>query len=256
MIEMLSRRAKYRAYSSHYQRLNTYPDWEAAETDPARHACTKPWLPDRRDARILDFGCGWGHQLLSLWSARYENIEGVELTPEQAAIANECAQGRVPIACQDGCEYLAGKNGVYDLIILNDVLEHIPAPEVTGLLLQIKAALVASGRLAIRVPNMSNLIASFSHSMDCTHVVGYTEFSLAQVLDRAGFENHCFITDAPLARWKQWRPWAPWRHLGLRCRLNRRLHGFVYWASGKPTKPSIFSHNIEVYSHKPSEKEN
>lgn len=253
---MASRDADYRAYSSHYQRLNTYPDWDAAESDPGRHACTKPWLPERRDARILDFGCGWGHQLLSLWSAGYENIEGVDLTPEQVAIANRCAQGRVSITRQDGYEYLEGKSGVYDLIILNDVLEHIPASEVTGLLVQIKRALAAGGRVAIRVPNMSSLIASFSHFMDCTHVAGYTEVSLAQVLDRAGFEDHRFISDVPLTRWKNWRPWAPWRHLGLRCRLNRGLHAFVYWASGKPTKPSIFSYNIEVYSHKPADKVN
>ncbi len=33
MIEDAVRMAKYRAGLSHYQRLNTYPDWEVAETD-------------------------------------------------------------------------------------------------------------------------------------------------------------------------------------------------------------------------------
>ena len=67
-------------YESHYARLNgTKPDWDLAEQKPEKYACRKPWLPERKDARILDFGCGWGHQLLALWCAGYTNIEGVEL---------------------------------------------------------------------------------------------------------------------------------------------------------------------------------
>ena len=47
----------------------------------------------------------------------------------QAQICLEQVKGRVPVTCMDGREYLADKNCAYDLIILNDVLEHVPASE-------------------------------------------------------------------------------------------------------------------------------
>ena len=39
---------------------------------------------------------------------------------------------------------------------------------------------------------MANLFASYSHHIDITHVTGYTEYSLMQVLDQAGFHEHRF----------------------------------------------------------------
>ena len=95
----------FNAYERHYARMNNFePDWELAERNPKQHACVQACIPKNKDARILDFGCGWEHQLLGLWCAGYTNIEGVELVTEQAAVANRCARGKLSIACMDGRE--------------------------------------------------------------------------------------------------------------------------------------------------------
>lgn len=241
----------FEQYDSHYSRVaNTEPNWQAAERDPRKHACTKPWLPHDCNARILDFGCGWGNQLCVLWAAGYRNIEGVELVESQAGIAKRCAGERVAITCMDGREFLAEKSNAYDLIILNDVFEHIPTDGAVDLLACLKAALVPGGRLVLRVPNMANLFASYSRYLDLTHVTGYTEYSLMQILDQAGFCNHELVLPDWRPDWAHWRPWKPWRGLKLRRRLDYCLHSFLYWLRGY-TKPRCFEHNVEVYTHKP-----
>ncbi len=238
-------------YDLHYARVgNKPPDWEAADMSPEDYACKRPWLPKSVTARILDFGCGWGHQLLALWCAGYKNIEGVELVSRQARTANECAQGRFPILCMDGREYLIGKEAAYDLIILNDVFEHIPPSDALELLLTLKAALRRGGTLVIRVPNMANIFASYSYHLDITHVAGYTEYSLMQILDQAGFVAHRLVLPDLGLDLRRWRPWIPWRGLNLRTGMDYLLHKGLYWLRGY-TKPCIYGTNIEMYSKKP-----
>jgi len=241
----------FNSYERHYARMsNKLPDWDAAENNPKEYACTKPWIPYRIDAQILDFGCGWGQQLLSLWCAGYRNIEGVELVKEQAEKAIMCAKGKVSIACMDGREYLSDKSNAYDLIILNDVFEHIPTTESMGLLALLNTALRPGGTLVIRVPNMANIFAAYSRYLDITHVAGYTEYSLMQILGQAGFVDHRLVLPVWKIEWRHWCPWIPWRGMNARGRLDYLLHKFLYWLRGH-TKPTCFGHNVEIYSHKP-----
>ncbi|MEN6449994.1 MAG: class I SAM-dependent methyltransferase [Thermoguttaceae bacterium] len=243
----------FNVYELHYRRMgNVRPDWLAAERFPERYACRKPWLDLPKTARILDFGCGWGQQLLGLWCAGYRNIEGVELVPEQARLANESSQGRISVHCMDGRQFLAGRPEAYDLVILNDVLEHIAVSDAVALLVQIRDSLVPGGRIVIRVPNMASLLASYSRYLDITHVAGYTEFSLMQALDQAGFQNHFLLDDRPRFEWKAWRPLAPWRGFQLRARLNVLLHKVVYALRSQTPSPQSFGCNLEMYSHKPT----
>ncbi|MGB6067596.1 MAG: class I SAM-dependent methyltransferase [Desulfomonilaceae bacterium] len=240
-------------YDIHYSRmLNTIPDWEFADRNQDSFRCRKPWLPANSDARILDFGCGWGHQLLSLWCAGYRNVEGVELVPEQAIVANGAARGRIKVVCIDGRDYVAESKGQYDLIILNDVLEHIPVSDASDLLRQIWTALVPAGTIVVRVPNAGSICAAYSRYLDVTHVTGFTEYSLMQLLDQTGFENHKIVPDDIGIKWHTWRPWKPWRGLAIRPKLNHCLHRIVYWLRGQAPVPTVFGMNLEIYSHKPA----
>lgn len=241
----------YKHYEKHYQRmLNEKPDWEYAEKHPESFRSDKSWLPGDKTARILDFGCGWGHQLLSLWCAGYRNLEGVELVPAQAEIANEMARGRVKITCMDGRKYLDDKHNTYNMIILNDVLEHISYEDAIPLLKQLHCALVDEGTLVIRVPNASSILSTNSLYLDITHKTLYTEYSLMQLLDHTGFIKHSFVNEnirfiTILSK--------RWRHqcaLLIRHTLNYCLHRFLYWLRGQKPIPMLFGMNIEVYSKK------
>lgn len=241
----------FSCYEKHYSRmLNVIPDWDAAEHEPSKFACQKDWLPKDREARILDFGCGWGHQLLSLWVAGFRNLEGVELVPEQASIANQACNGRIKISCMDGRNYLSNNKNYYDFIIINDVLEHIPVKDSRSLLESVHGSLVSEGTVVIRVPNASSICSNYSLYLDITHVTSFTEFSLMQLLDQAGFDNHRFISDSIKANWKMWRPWKPWRGLAVRPKLNHYLHQLIYSLRCQEPKPTLFGYNLECYSTK------
>ena len=241
----------YKYYERHYQRmLNEKPDWEYAEIHPESFRSDKPWLPGDKTARILDFGCGWGHQLLSLWCTGYCNLEGVELVPAQAEIANEMAKGRVKIICMDGREYLDNRHNVYDLIILNDVLEHISYEDAIPLLKQLHSALVDGGTLVIRVINASSILSTYSLYLDVTHKTLYTEYSLMQLLDQTGFTRHSIVSSnihIISCFGKRWRHQCT---ILIRHILDYCLHRVLYWLRGQLPIPTVFGMNIEMYSQK------
>jgi 2-polyprenyl-3-methyl-5-hydroxy-6-metoxy-1,4-benzoquinol methylase len=199
----------FASYERHYGGMgNLAPDWRRAEREPMRVASRKPWLPASRDVRVLDFGCGWGHQLLALWAAGYRRLEGVELVPEQARIARQSAGGRCEVFCADGRDFLAARPATYDLVVMNDVIEHIAPAETVPVLRVIHAALRPRGRLVVRTPNMASLLASYSRYIDATHATGFTEISLTQVLEQAGFAGVSYVSDFELNP-RLWRPWRP-----------------------------------------------
>jgi 2-polyprenyl-3-methyl-5-hydroxy-6-metoxy-1,4-benzoquinol methylase len=244
--------AGFENYDAYYGRLgNRPPDWAQALLRPSKYACTKPWLPLDKRARILDFGCAWGNQLLALWCAGFENLEGVELVPEQGKVARDRACGRIPIHSMDGRAYLRNRSETYDLIVVNDVLEHIPVPEARPFVAQLFRALKPNGCLVLRTPNMSSLLAAHSRYLDATHRAGYTEAALVQLLDQAGFAGHRFVPDSLGWRLSAWRPWAPWRGVAWRGVANLMLHKAVYALRGQTPVPTRFGYNLEAYSYKP-----
>lgn len=246
----------FRGYDAHYRRVgNNMPKWEVALANPAAYACKQPWLPASKQAKILDFGCGWGKQLLSLWCAGFHNLEGVELVSEQAQVAAEGVAGRFPVFCMDGRDFVKNRPSTYDLIILNDVIEHIPISESIPLLRCIREALVPGGRIVVRTPNMATLLNGYSRYMDITHLTGFTEISILQVLEQAGFVEHQFVREyygwPPRTR----RPWVALKRLNFKGLANNWLHRTLYAMRGQDPPATIFTMNLIVYAHRP-EKEN
>jgi len=241
----------FRSYARHYARLgNQPPNWDDAEANPAKYTCRKPWLPLNTDAAILDFGCGWGHQLLALWCAGYRNVTGVELDREQAEVARDLAGGRVRVLCVDGITFLGERRNQYDLITLNDVIEHFPPDRTVPVLECVCGALRPGGRVVVRTPNMSSLLAAFSRYLDATHLAGFTEFSLAQCLDLAGFENPHLLPDPSGWQPRAWRPWTPLRGLAIRGLLNAVAHRLLYAARSQWPRPTRYDYNLEAYADK------
>jgi cyclopropane fatty-acyl-phospholipid synthase-like methyltransferase len=242
---------RYLNYSAHYARTGRHePDWQAAGENALPAGRRPEWLPLDKNARILDVGCGWGSLLLSLWRAGYRRLEGVDASPEQAAAGKRLVKGRVQLHCRDGREFLSEHRSEFDLIILFSVIEHIPADEVVGFLNEARQALVPGGRLVLFAPNMANLTSMWIQFSDITHTTGFTEFSVQQVLDQAGFENHQLVRQNARDL-SQWSILRPWRGLGLGQLANDVLHRVVYRITGQFPQPSCFAANLEIYSHRP-----
>ncbi len=98
------------------------------------------------DARILEIGCGTGHNLPML--ARFGEVEAIEIDPAARTIAGERlgrAIGDAPLPELPGIERSA-----YDLIAVLDVVEHIE--DDVAALRAMRDCLKPGGKILIAVP--------------------------------------------------------------------------------------------------------
>jgi 2-polyprenyl-3-methyl-5-hydroxy-6-metoxy-1,4-benzoquinol methylase len=165
-------------------------------------------LPKDKTVRILDIGCGDGKFLFFLQQKGYQKIEGLELSAPQA---NEARKNvNCPIHVVDDTEsFLFGKTNTYQIITMNDVLEHIPKKETVRFLKAVLEAIRPGGIAVINVPQVSGFTGLYCRYNDFTHQTLFTEMSLKQVLFSAGFTNVKFIPE----KWPL--KWTP-RHLAYR----------------------------------------
>jgi len=160
-----------------------------------------PYLPGKKDARILDVGCGAGHFLYFLRTRDYTAMTGIDLSPE---LIDHCRRTIwANVIHGDAVEYLERHPSSFELVCANDIVEHIPKGDVVGFLSACRRGLAAGGRLLVKVPNMSNPFASDLRYRDFTHEAGYTESSLRQILCLAGFETVRVVGSVhPAKGWK------------------------------------------------------
>jgi 2-polyprenyl-3-methyl-5-hydroxy-6-metoxy-1,4-benzoquinol methylase len=166
-------------------------------------------LPADRGAAILDVGCGFGGLLMHLRDRGYTDVRGVDVSPEQVAMAHRLGLTSVTLA--PAAEYLADRREELDLVCAIDVLEHLERQELLQLLDAIHAALRPSGRLVLQVPNADGPFASRMRYFDLTHERAFTGKSIAQALRAAGFTRvsihpvHPAVHGVPSAvRWALW----------------------------------------------------
>lgn len=239
-------------YSTHYQRMGNSTNADSwAQIDARDHY--RPWmhaLPTT--ARILDCGCGYGFVLQNLAWLGFTNLHGIELVPELLAAARQNLPESVIVAQADAFNWLPMHQNEFDVIIINDVLEHIPRTQTIDFLRLIHDALRPGGIIHIRVPNMGTLLASYSMYLDSTHVTGFTDFSLMQALDLAGFSRHQVgSTRLPIHLWPI-RPLKILKRLASNSvyLLNSLTHRIFYFIRQQHPVPAYFGMNLEVWSRK------
>jgi SAM-dependent methyltransferase len=187
----------------------------------------KPWLDGETQGLALDVGCGFGFAMLALQKLGF-TAEGVELSPQQAARAQ--ARGLNVTVADDPTSWLRSRPRRYSVVLLLDVLEHIPKEQQLATLEAIRECLVPGGRLIIQVPNASSILAPRWFMNDWTHVWSFTEHSLIFALLNAQFERITISNEKGLGRRPSLRLWrsAAWR--GWRRYVVRWLWLQVYLA--------------------------
>ncbi len=140
------------------------------------------YLPHDCKTRILEIGSHKGFILKWLENSGFQNIEGIDLSPEDVKFSIQYVKTNKKIFCVDGFDYLPSKKNEYDLIISKAVLEHIPKNKLNKFLKLIHKSLKKGGRIIICVPNMDWIMAQHERYMDITHEVGFTKESLAELL--------------------------------------------------------------------------
>jgi 2-polyprenyl-3-methyl-5-hydroxy-6-metoxy-1,4-benzoquinol methylase len=176
-------------------------------------------LPDPTDAPVLDIGCGMGFAIRALMQHGFTNTHGIETDLSQVAACR--SKGLNVELAHHTPTAVRQRTNKYALILLLDVLEHIPRREHLDLLKAAHDALLPSGRIILSVPNASSLVHARWFYNDYTHRHPFTDTSLRFLLLNAGFQQIDITSSDPANSLRNaLRPVALAR--ALFCRRERR----------------------------------
>lgn len=182
--------------------LAVYLDQQQKVYSRIKNMFIKQLIGDPKGIRFLDFGCGAG--ILTLWAAASgaDTVIGVDAEERVLGTAQYHARIRGLDAC---CNFIQSENlkknnfpSLFDVIVLKDVLEHIPDDR--GVLADAARCLAPDGALVLSTQNafsLNYLLEGGYHRIvlnnkgwfgwDETHLRFYTPFGLKKKLFQAGF---------------------------------------------------------------------
>lgn len=192
-----------------------------------------------RGARVLDMGCGTGSLSRILADVCHAEVVGIE--PDSIRAERAMARG-LEVHAGYLSKELISEIGSFDVVLLADVLEHLPNPH--AMLLLCRQALKAGGAVVISVPNVAHwsvrvdlLRGKFQYQpfgiMDATHLRWFTMDTVKSMMISSGFKITAYRATAGLSLEevilrRPWR-WLPMnqRKLFLRraCRRWPTLFG-------------------------------
>jgi len=141
----------------------------------------------RTDKRVLDIGCAAGSLLYVLQQQGFKNLAGVE--PSEKNVKFIQKNYGIPAyigALGDNLESVINHQH-FDLLILNNVLEHIlPLKDSLQSCLDL---LTEDGKLYIEVPDLEQFIdrPDLYQQFSCEHVNYFTRYSLENLMKSMGF---------------------------------------------------------------------
>jgi 2-polyprenyl-3-methyl-5-hydroxy-6-metoxy-1,4-benzoquinol methylase len=196
-----------------------------------------PLLPPDKNAGILEIGCGAGQLLYYIRSKGYRSLVGVDLGEEQVGYLTRMGiEGHV-ISSISG--FLEKRHGSYDLIIMNQVMEHLRKDTMLRDLRSIHAALRPGGALVFMTPNMACLSGTFQRYIDLTHEIGFTERSAFQALSVAGFKDIAIRGER--VRFSLNPKRAAWCLSGI---IWRAVLGLIYTIERGSDRPRVLHRNL------------
>jgi len=162
------------------------------KADPhSSHAIVLDWLGDGRGRRVLDVGAADGLLARHL-TARGWKVTGIEADPATAGAGAAHCERMLVADLNRGVPAL---DGLFDVIVCGDVLEHLAEP--VGVLRTLVACLAPGGEVIVSVPNVAHLWVRLSllagrfeyedrGILDRTHLRFFTDRSLRRLLAAAG----------------------------------------------------------------------
>lgn len=198
-----------------------------------------PLIPENKELKILEIGCGYGNLLFLLQRIGYSQTEGIDVSEEQVEIAKK--NGIKNIIQGDMKEFLRGKMDSYDVIIGLDIIEHFTKDELVEVIGIIKNALRNKGTIIFRTPNADAPFSSTFSMGDFTHELILNYSSAEQLFFTLGFHKTSIKPS-----FIQVEGWFTeiirkivWWNMVLICKL-------CLFASGKSTGRIIFTPNLLI----------
>lgn len=144
-------------------------------------------LPQDRQARILVVSCGPGYFVKLLRDEGYRDVEGIDSDPAKIAYAERKG---LPCRVAEAFVVLESTAGDYDVIVCEQELNHLTKDETFEFLALCRGALKPGGRLFVYGLNGANPITGAEAlAQNIDHFYTFTEYSLGQFLEHAGFEK-------------------------------------------------------------------
>lgn len=147
----------------------------------------KKFFPQDKNAKLLDIGPGLGELLITEKEWGYVNAAAIDISPSTTRYCNE--RGLECECVEDTATWLYAHPDTYDVITLLDVFEHVPQDETIDFLKACKAALKQKGILILQVPNIQSAESFLHRYNDITHVFGYSQHTLEQLISVVQFNT-------------------------------------------------------------------
>uniref|UniRef100_UPI004056F560 class I SAM-dependent methyltransferase n=1 Tax=Candidatus Electronema sp. TaxID=2698783 RepID=UPI004056F560 len=143
----------------------------------------------QKDIKILDFGCGVGQFLFYLKKEGFQNITGIDISRSQIAIALRMQPDVNFLYFSDTVKFLQENKNTYDVIVINDVIEHFDKKEIIPFLKDVFQSLKSGGIVVIKTINSAYPLSNAARYLDFTHTVSFHEKALTQLLRHVGFSD-------------------------------------------------------------------
>jgi SAM-dependent methyltransferase len=115
--------------------------------------------PALKNKRVLDVGCGYGGFLVAAGRAGAREVVGIDTNPTVLALAPLLLSDYSVEARLESANLiepsLPNRLGFFDVIICNDVLEHVTS--VDGAIVNLAAMLAPGGRIFLEIPNGNSI---------------------------------------------------------------------------------------------------
>jgi SAM-dependent methyltransferase len=157
----------------------------------------RDWIPESKEARILDLACGSGRLLFVFSEQGFKDLSGVDISPDQVLLARQVTPN---VRQESVLDHLENNPESYDLITGYDIVEHFNKDEVLRFLDGCFGALQPGGRLILQTPNGDSPWGTSLRYGDFTHEVCFTPNSLIRLLRLVGF-GHIEVREAGPVPW-------------------------------------------------------
>jgi SAM-dependent methyltransferase len=144
------------------------------------------WLPNHKEGFIIDIACGSGKLLHFFQRQGFKNIQGIDISPEQVAIARQFVDN---VQEGDVLAFLGEYENHFDLITGIDIVEHLKKDEVCRFFEICHKALKKGGRLILQTPNADSPWSMSYRYGDFTHENCFNIASLSQLFNLYGFKG-------------------------------------------------------------------
>jgi len=139
---------------------------------------------NNKDCAVLEIGAGLGEFIEYCNDRKVTQIDVIDNDKSVLEHIKKLYSVK-NIHLTDNLLHIENKLGQYDIVMMTQVLEHVPKKEHISLLKILYERLKEKGVIIITVPNIGNPLAIFERYYDYTHEIAFTENSLFQMVDMA-----------------------------------------------------------------------